>query len=203
MTSSFSTVPLWLMNRVVQAWFNVGGGFISVVVPHESLSVVSLSFPRRIRINSGCDLRFGYQQFVGFPIWVSTVAVIWVLVVVVERVFAVWDFWWGFFLGLGICLDLGLWNVLVCDWLYSVWQNHLYVMLLHNQRCHLFQSLHFRYVLLKVQRRFYAVSKSDEIRFQASVRTIHTCIRMPISVYCPSLHQSGCLSNMSKHSSDF
>lgn len=50
--------------------------------------------------------------------------------------------------------------VLVCDWLHSVWQNHLYVMLLHNQGCRLFQSLRFRYVLQEVQRRFCVDSKS-------------------------------------------
>jgi hypothetical protein len=44
-------------------------------------------------------------------------------------------------------------------------------MLLHILGYHLFQSLHFINVLLKVQRRFCTVSKSEEIGSQASVLT--------------------------------
>jgi len=55
-------------------------------------------------------------------------------------------------------------SLLVCDWLHSVWQNHFYVMLPFYQRCRLFQSLHFKNVLRKVQRRFctgFKLEKSD------------------------------------------
>jgi hypothetical protein len=56
-------------------------------------------------------------------------------------------------------------------------------------------------VLLKVERRFCAVSKSKEIGSQASVLTAQSCIRTPICVYCSSLHLSERLSN--GHSSEF
>jgi hypothetical protein len=38
-------------------------------------------------------------------------------------------------------------SLLVCDWLYSVGQNHFYVMMLFIQGCWYIQSLHFVYVL--------------------------------------------------------
>jgi hypothetical protein len=44
-------------------------------------------------------------------------------------------------------------------------------MLPFDQGYRLFQSIRFKNVLLKVQRRFCAVSKSEEIGSQASVRT--------------------------------
>jgi hypothetical protein len=43
-------------------------------------------------------------------------------------------------------------RMLVCDWLHFVWQKHFYVMLLHNQGCRLFQSLHFRNVIPEIQK---------------------------------------------------
>jgi hypothetical protein len=94
--------------------------------------------------------------------------------------------------------------MLVCDWLHSIGQNHFYVMLPFVQEYHFFfQSLRFRNVLLKVQRRFCAVSKLEKIGSQASVRMAQSCVRMPINVYCSSLHSSGHLNNMSGYSSKF
>jgi hypothetical protein len=42
-----------------------------------------------------------------------------------------------------------------------------------------------------------------EIGSQDSVRTAQSCVRMPISVYCSSLHLSRCFSNTFRHSSEF
>jgi len=99
------------------------------------------------------------------------------------------------------CIDVSF--VLVCDWLHSGWQNHFYLMLSFDQGYRLFQNLYFRNVLLKVQRRFFVVSKSEELGSQASVRTAQSCVRMPINVYCSSLHPSEHFNNTSGRSSEF
>jgi hypothetical protein len=65
-------------------------------------------------------------------------------------------------LGYLFYLLFGWFGMLVCDWLYSVWQNHYYLMLLHNQGCRLFQSLHFRKVVQDVKRRFRVDSNSEK-----------------------------------------
>jgi hypothetical protein len=53
-------------------------------------------------------------------------------------------------------------SLLVCDWLHSIKQNHFYVMLLHNQGCLLFQSLHLWKMVQDAQRRSYADFKSEK-----------------------------------------
>jgi len=81
------------------------------------------------------------------------------------------------------------WSLLVCDWLYFVWQKLFYVILLHFQGYRLFQSLLFINVLQEIQRRFCADSKSEKsdpkLLFEwpshasgrPSMSTVQGCIR--------------------------
>jgi hypothetical protein len=64
-------------------------------------------------------------------------------------------------LRLPLCCQ-GSTQVLVCDCLHFVWQNHFYVMLPFYQGWCLFQSLLFKNMLQEVQRRFCADSKSEK-----------------------------------------
>jgi hypothetical protein len=68
------------------------------------------------------------------------------------------------------------WVLLVCDWLHYVWQNHFYVMLLHYQGCHLFQSLHFRKVVQHAQKKILCKFQVREVGSQDSVRTGYTVL---------------------------
>jgi len=76
-------------------------------------------------------------------------------------------------------------------------------MLPFDQGYRLFQSLRFRNVILKVQRRFCVVSKLEEIGSQSSVQTVQPYVWTPINVYYSSLLPSGRLSNTSGRSSEF
>jgi len=46
-----------------------------------------------------------------------------------------------------LVLFSGLLQMLVCDWLHSVRQNHFYVMMLNKHGYYYFQSIHFSYML--------------------------------------------------------